>query len=228
MTALRAIVLVACGAGLSVGCEAIDDFSPFHVVAGDGGALFDAAVPDLAPDGGAGGDLSLPSPTPDLAAPDLAPCGMCSPGDQRMIPCGNCGMETDTCTKGCQWSAGACNGQGCAPGSTQAGGCDQCSQQTCGNDCKWSACALKPGNACEYKGGKNLKPCNCPGWGSDYIVINGCDGITRVVCYLKDVGQQCLARCQWDPSGCSCPNDVPLNMPPCSGRVAGVGCWPNP
>lgn len=213
MRALRAIVLVVCGGAFVVGCEAIDDFSPFHVVHGDGGndggggdvrdlalAVSDGApVQDIAVVGDAAGVLDL-AVAVDLAVPDLAaPCGACSPGDQRTVPCGNCGMETDTCTMACQWAAGACNGQGCSPGSTQAGSCDQCSQQTCGNNCQWSACALKPGNACEYKGGKNFKPCNCPWMGSKTFNAGG----FPITCLVAEIGQQCLARCQWDPS-CSC------------------------
>jgi len=209
--AFRTIVLVACGCALVVACGAIDDFSPFHVVHGDGGdggnardlafAVSDgASVQDIAVVGDAAGAQDL-AVVVDLAVLDLAaPCGACSPGAQRMVSCGNCGTETDTCTMACQWAAGACVGSGpCSPGVTQPGTCDQCSQQTCGNNCQWSACALKPGNACEYKGGKNFKPCNCPWIGSKTFNAGG----FPVTCQVAEIGQQCLARCQWDPS-CSC------------------------
>lgn len=56
-----------------------------------------------------------------------------------------------------------------------------------------------PGNACEYKGGKNLKPCNCPWMGSKTFNAGG----MPVTCQAADIGQQCLARCQWDPI-CGC------------------------
>ncbi len=100
-------------------------------------------------DGGGGTSPDLVS---DLVSIDMA--GGCDPGDQRSIPCGNCGTETQTCTRDKEWSPGACQSEGqCAPGATRPGSCDTCSQQTCGATCQWdTACALKPGNACEVTG----------------------------------------------------------------------------
>lgn len=55
----------------------------------------------------------------------------------------------------------------CVPGDVQPAKCDPCSQQTCGTDCHWSACALKPGNECEMNGtacmGRNTQPCGVCG-----------------------------------------------------------------
>ena len=218
--ALAILIAVLGGAG----CEAIDNLSTFHVV-DDGGA--DLAVADVAlhandlagasdalrtNDLAGAGDMtasldfapSLDLLVVDLAAPpdlapqlDLVPCGLCKPGDQRTIACGNCGMETDTCTLACQWS-GVCVGQGvCAPGATQAGGCSPCSQQTCDVNCQWSACALKLRNACERARScpHNCAPqqqcgnCNSPAidscqncqWANVCVCATNCAGSTS--CY---------------------------------------------
>ena len=182
--ALRfAVVVIA----LCTGCEVVDNFDPFHVVFYDGGAADLAASieDDSVRDVGARGDLAIDPldfaasdlsmadlAVPDLSAVDLAPCGVCKPGDQRMVACGNCGMEADTCGMNCQWSAGACNGQGaCAPRAKQGGGCDACSEQTCGNNCQWGVCQLKQGNACGTGDGR---PCQNPGNCSSSQTCSNC------------------------------------------------------
>ena len=94
----------------------------------------------------------------DLAATDVA----MTPSDDAIV------VDSAVC-------------QGCVPGATRAGNCDECSEQVCGNDCTWSACRLKAGNACEDRGngcgGFNLTPCQCS---------NG-----------KDQGVRKCFGCQW-------------------------------
>ena len=153
---------------------------------------------DATPDVARGADAST---TPDASSP----CdggGVCAPGQQRTIKCGNCGTQTDTCTASCQWSAGACQGAGvCMPGATQAGICDKCSQQTCGNNCQWGACALKPGNTCEYLNAKGSRPCT-----------KSCAPPQGETCNRPPI-QTCQSNCRWAAS-CQC------------GVVGGVGPRP--
>lgn len=103
--------------------------------------------------------------------------GACAAGTSR--GCGNCGRQS--CTAGCTW--GACGGEGaCAPGQTRGTGCDPCSQQVCNGSCQWGGCQLRPGAACEYRGGRNNRGCG------------------QCRCGL----QWCLDSCQWSTSCVSC------------------------
>jgi hypothetical protein len=101
-----------------------------------------------------------------FAAPVCESQGVCVTGAKESAPCGNCGTKTRTCNATCTWDAyGACGGEGpCAPGATQAGSCDPCSQETCGKTCTWGACALKAGNQCEWQKGTNHQCCGAGSW----------------------------------------------------------------
>lgn len=98
----------------------------------------------------------------------------CQPSAQETDDCGNCGTRVRTCGQDCQWGAwGSCGNEGpCAPGATQPGGCDSCSQQVCQNDCSWGACELKAGNECDWDTGHN-RLCAVDSW------------------------QFCLSTCKW-------------------------------
>lgn len=109
---------------------------------------------------------------------DVPACmGECAPGTTRA--CGNCGRQT--CTPSCTW--GGCGSEGaCAPGQTRGEGCDPCSQQVCNGSCQWGGCQLRPGAACEFRGGRNNRGCS------------------RCRCGL----QWCLNSCQWSTDCTSC------------------------
>lgn len=103
--------------------------------------------------------------------------GVCAAGTSRA--CGNCGRQT--CTSSCTW--GGCGAEGsCAPGQTRGDGCDPCSQQVCNGSCQWGGCQLRPGAACEFRGGRNNRGCS------------------RCRCGL----QWCLNSCQWSTDCTSC------------------------
>jgi len=110
--------------------------------------------------------------------------GSCAAGATRTQPCGNCGTQTFRCSASCSWEpSGGCSGSGpCAPGATQGGGCDPCSQQVCQNNCTWGGCSLRPGNACEYQGGRHHRNCSACRCGLQF----------------------CLNSCQWSTSCVSC------------------------
>jgi hypothetical protein len=116
--------------------------------------------------------------------------GECVPGTAQttMESCGNCGTRrvTRMCLDTCRFGppeAGACTGEGpCAPGTTRPGECDRCSQQVCTSSCTWpTVCTLRPGNACEYRGGTNWRSCTG-------------DSCTSGSCW-----QYCSASCQYFP-----------------------------
>lgn len=92
-------------------------------------------------------DLVVTAPPPVCGANPA-----CQPGQTRISACGNCGSRVDTCGTTCQWSLGACAGEGvCAPGDSDeccpcsAIGCSCSGVTTCTNACTWGACA---GYAC--------------------------------------------------------------------------------
>ncbi|MEZ4376271.1 MAG: hypothetical protein R3B07_36035 [Polyangiaceae bacterium] len=99
----------------------------------------------------------------------------CQPGVQETEDCGNCGSRTRTCQQDCTWDTwSGCGNEGpCAPGTTQAGGCDGCSQQVCQNDCSWGGCELKAGNECDWNMGHHWRCCGVDSW------------------------QFCLSSCKW-------------------------------
>jgi hypothetical protein len=76
-------------------------------------------------------------------------------------------------------------GCACVPGTTRPSTCDPCSEETCTPSCTWSACALKVGNACEYRGGTHTRSCN---------LCSSCGGSQL---------QWCLSSCQWS-TACAC------------------------
>lgn len=65
--------------------------------------------------------------------------GVCEPGGTQVVPCGNCGQETDKCGSDGNWVQGTCTGQGvCSPGSVQCGGGPGNQPQVCNAMCKWA------------------------------------------------------------------------------------------
>ncbi len=115
----------------------------------------------------------------------MEPASACTGGAVESRACGNCGTSRRTCSALCQWSAwGACvePAGACAPGSARAGTCDPCSQQVCNASCQWAGCTLRPGNACENRGGLNARSCSA------------------CACGL----QWCLPSCQWSTACTSC------------------------
>ena len=74
--------------------------------------------------------------------------GMCAPSQTHPVPCGNCGMDTQTCTSSGSWqSSGKCSGEGaCAPTTTQ--GCNTYGTQTCTASCSWGTCSCPSTPAC--------------------------------------------------------------------------------
>lgn len=213
---MRAALVIA--GALCAGCGLIDDFNPFHVIGPDEGDMAVAdlagmpASEDLRAADSAGTDLAvadLAAPdlaVPDLSTPDLAPCGVCKPGEQRLVACGNCGMETDTCTMACQWSAGACNGQGaCAPNAMM--GCGNCGTATCGNNCQWGACAgqgpcapnamMACGNCGAARCGNDCKWAGCNGEGPcSPNQTRNCQ-CTKLNCGGGQGQSTCGQNCQW-------------------------------
>lgn len=101
-----------------------------------------------------------------FVAPVCEAQGVCITGAKESAPCGNCGTKSRTCNAKCAWDPfGACGSEGtCAPGSTTPGSCDPCSEQTCSATCTWGACALKPGNQCEWQKGTNHQCCGGNSW----------------------------------------------------------------
>ncbi|HEX8794474.1 MAG TPA: hypothetical protein VF765_26195 [Polyangiaceae bacterium] len=65
--------------------------------------------------------------------------GVCGPTDTQVVPCGNCGQETDTCGSDGNWVQGTCGGKGvCSPGDLQCGGSGGNQPQVCSTACKWA------------------------------------------------------------------------------------------
>lgn len=91
-------------------------------------------------------------------APTTCDCTAGTP--DRKVGCGNCGELLQSCVNG-QWvDVGSCAGEGvCSVGQIQAGSCDGCSQQLCGDTCQWGPCTLRPGAQCEYQNGSNYRCC---------------------------------------------------------------------
>jgi hypothetical protein len=105
--------------------------------------------------------------------------------------CGNCGSQIVTCNSSCQWSTGACTGQGeCSPGTSYGQGCGFCGWQTvfCNGGCQWE------GGACGGQG-------ECwPGWTTPCATSCGTTG-TR----------SWSGSCSWDsctPPAETCFNNV--------------------
>jgi hypothetical protein len=167
-------------------------------------------------------DMAVPS---DLTAPaDLATCvGVCAPGTTRQVPCGNCGLETDTCDNTCQWRPGACNGQGvCSPNSQIVAPCGNCGSatSTCNQSCQWVVGACTGEGVCSpgemQQGGcdkcshqtctNNCQWDSCalnPGSACEFRNGNNsrpcaCGGVC-----IGTPKQWCLASCQW-AAACSC------------------------
>lgn len=64
---------------------------------------------------------------------DAGPPGECSPGDGRMVPCGGCGTQAQTCSGGSWVAAGECMETPlCMPGATedQSEACGMCGTHT--------------------------------------------------------------------------------------------------
>ena len=100
--------------------------------------------------------------------------GPCAPGQAEDRACGDCGAQSRTCGNDCAWSGwGACGGEGaCTPGATRAGGCDPCAQEVCNNQCRWGACALRPGSECEWQEGTHFRCCSPGHW--QFCLPNSC------------------------------------------------------
>jgi hypothetical protein len=106
-------------------------------------------------------------------------CSECSPGQQEIEACGNCGVGTQsrTCAANSSWGEwSSCSGGGaCTPGSTWQSTCDQCSHRVCQSNCTWGVCQLRAGNACDYKSGSNWKCCtNVSGSGRCHYCSSTC------------------------------------------------------
>ncbi|MCA9626237.1 MAG: hypothetical protein KC766_01165 [Myxococcales bacterium] len=99
----------------------------------------------------------------------------CQPGVQETEDCGNCGTRSRSCGNDCLWDTwSGCGNEGpCAPGTTQPGACDSCSEQVCQNDCSWGGCELKVGNECDWNMGHHWRCCGVDSW------------------------QFCLSSCKW-------------------------------
>jgi hypothetical protein len=186
---LVTLAAVACASPVNMQpCSDCQDFTQrpvdFSFLTYDLRGFFEDA--DLTPDAAVPPDEALVPDASEL--PDLeCPGGVaCVPGHTRPATCGNCGTQTDTCGNDCQWHSGMCMNQGvCAPTSTRAASCDPCSEEVCSAQCAWSACKLKPGNACEYQNGTHTRGCSCS---------SSCSGSAL---------QWCLASCQWSTL-CAC------------------------
>jgi len=107
----------------------------------DGAQVVDGAQTNIDLKTTTGSDLA--QPPSDLSGSDLDPSCECSPGTTRMIGCGNCGTEMDTCGTDCRWAAGACTGEGvCSPGSTIANCIAMMDVRTCTGACTWGPCEI--------------------------------------------------------------------------------------
>jgi hypothetical protein len=95
----------------------------------------------------------------ECSVPDACECTPAGSTETRA--CGRCGSQSRECLESLTWGGwGTCDGEGdCMPGDVSSGGCDQCSQQVCAEDCRWGACTLISGNECEYRDGTNYRCC---------------------------------------------------------------------
>jgi hypothetical protein len=122
--------------------------------------------------------------------------GTCAPGETNPIACGHCGTDTQTCGAGGAWTSGACAGQGCVPGDTQA--CNTNGMQTCTSACTWGSCSCgvavcTPGHT--QCSGTDVEACGgCGQWGSPTACASGtCSG---------DAGA-CMGTCTPGQKQCS-------------------------
>ena len=69
-------------------------------------------------------------------------CECSTPGDTRLIDCGNCGQASQSCQSNGMWSfPGDCHGEGeCAPGQQESKSCEFCGgtgSRLCDTQCQW-------------------------------------------------------------------------------------------
>lgn len=81
---------------------------------------------------------------PDGGVPDTGPSpeACASEGAMRTQPCGNCGLQSETCVGGFWEPQSACLGQGeCSPGSADIQAMPMCAEQQrlCDAECHWTA-----------------------------------------------------------------------------------------
>ncbi|HTB78062.1 MAG TPA: hypothetical protein VK762_32680, partial [Polyangiaceae bacterium] len=96
--------------------------------------------------------------------------GVCGPGQTHPIACGNCGVDTQTCSGSGAWQDATCTGQGvCSQNATQS--CNTYGTQTCGSSCTWGTCSCASAPVCTPNAtqcaGNGVQTCNsCGQWGS--------------------------------------------------------------
>ncbi|MDY0002078.1 MAG: SUMF1/EgtB/PvdO family nonheme iron enzyme [Polyangia bacterium] len=106
-------------------------------------------------------------------------CQCTTPGQTRVVPCGNCGQKSQICSSSLTWvDQSSCINQGvCSPGQQDQVTCAYCGSgiRLCQNDCQWG-------------------PADCTG-----VCVSGATETTNSVCPNPWEYQQqtCNTQCQW-------------------------------
>jgi len=112
-------------------------------------------------------------------------CSCTTAGETREEPCGNCGIQIQTCSADLVWErTGECTNEGqCTPGAADTVTCERCGTQQlrCSDNCNWA-----PDSACEEQ-----KACDP---GETALFTDDCSPLG----YLRE--ETCSAQCEWEES----------------------------
>ncbi len=112
--------------------------------------------------------------------------GECNSDDTRTEECGSCGSRSQVCGDDCRWGDWtSCSGErDCAPGAVDYSFCDDCTQRTCDDFCRWGPCDVRPGLECQWRLGTNWRCCGGGGrwqwclsscmWSTECVDCGGC------------------------------------------------------